>query len=150
MSSVLPPPKKNLKTRRKAIIALDVKSTIKREGMGLIQLFDYLFIPKNENKLKTFQEKKKSESVFLLGELKKCDLLRPLTDDQFNEMVAVAKRREIKKTEFIIKEDEDGKEIFVLEQGRIEVSYYDEDGTRKKLKEIDAPGADEFQFAFTR
>jgi CRP-like cAMP-binding protein len=62
-------------------------------------------------------------------------------------MVAVAKRREIKKTEFIIKEDEDGKEIFVLEHGRIEVSYYDEDGTRKKLKEIDAPGADEFSFA---
>ena len=82
--------------------------------------------------------------------MKKCDLLRPLTDDQFKEMVAVAKRREIKKTEFIIKEDEDGKEIFVLEQGRIEVSYYDEDGTRKKLKEIDAPGADEFQFAFAR
>ena len=81
--------------------------------------------------------------MFLLGELKKCDLLRPLTDDQFDEMVAVAKRREIKKTEFIIKEDEDGKEIFVLEHGRIEVSYYDEDGTRKKLKEIDAPGMDE-------
>ncbi|CBY23785.1 unnamed protein product [Oikopleura dioica] len=95
-------------------------------------------------------EKKKSESVFLLGELKKCDLLRPLTDDQFDEMVAVAKRQEIKKTEFIIKEDEDGKEIFVLENGRIEVSYYDEDGTRKKLKEIDAPGADEFSFAFAR
>ena len=94
------------------------------------------------------QEKKKSESVFLLGELKKCDLLRPLTDDQFDEMVAVAKRREIKKTEFIIKEDEDGKEIFVLEHGRIEVSYYDEDGTRKKPKEIDAPGTDGFSFAF--
>ena len=57
--------------------------------------------------------------MFLLGELKKCDLLRPLTDDQLEEMVAVAKRREIKKTEFIIKEDEDGKEIFVLENGRI-------------------------------
>ena len=36
MSSVLPPPKKNLKQRRKAIIALDEKTTIKREGEGLL------------------------------------------------------------------------------------------------------------------
>jgi hypothetical protein len=36
MSSVLPPPKKNLKQRRKAIIALDEKTTVKREGEDLL------------------------------------------------------------------------------------------------------------------
>ena len=42
MSSVLPPPKKNLKQRRKAIIALEEKTTIKREGLGFISSFFFL------------------------------------------------------------------------------------------------------------
>jgi len=55
-------------------------------------------------------------------------------------MVSAMKKKGVGVGEFIIREDDEGDEIFVLEKGRIEVSYYDDDGSRKKLKELHAPG----------
>lgn len=85
-------------------------------------------------------EKTADEQSFLKQELRKTDLLRPLTDIQFINMVHAMKKKGYGSGEFIIREDDEGDEIFVMEKGKIEVSYYDDDGTRKKLREIHAPG----------
>ena len=85
-------------------------------------------------------EKTPEEQKFLTTELKKCDLLRPLKADQFEAMISAMKKKGFGGGEFIIREDDEGDEIFVLEKGKIEVSYYDDDGSRQKLHDIDAPG----------
>ena len=96
----------------------------------------------NGKERRTNEDKKKKSSKtlsFLLKELRNCDLLSPLTTDQIAAMAKEMSIREFDSNKYIIREESDGDELFVLEMGKVQVSYQDEDGKDTVLRSVSAP-----------
>jgi len=96
----------------------------------------------NGKERRTNEDKKKKSSKtlsFLLKELRNCDLLSPLTTDQIAAMAKEMSIREFDSNKYIIREESDGDELFVLEMGKVQVSYQDEDGKETVLRSVSAP-----------
>ena len=49
------------------------------------------------------------------------------------------KKRTYEVGDFVIKEGDDANEVFVVETGEVEVSHDEDDGTRQKIKKMEAP-----------
>ena len=49
------------------------------------------------------------------------------------------KKRTFEIGDFVIKEGDDASEVFVVETGEVEVSHDDDDGTRQRIKKMEAP-----------
>ena len=49
------------------------------------------------------------------------------------------KKRNYEVGDFVIKEGDDASEVFVVETGEVEVSHDDDDGTRQRIKKMEAP-----------
>ena len=73
---------------------------------------------KERQKNSELKKKTSKTSQFLKSELEHCDLLSPLTSAQLDAMVAEMKIREFDRDKYIIKEETDGDEIYVLEGNR--------------------------------
>jgi len=94
---------------------------------------------KERQSTEKLKEKTDKTKKFLFKQLRACDLLSPLVDGQLKAMIGEMRVREFSKSVDIIKEGDDGDEIFVLEEGKIEVYYTEDDGSECKLRDMEAP-----------
>jgi len=93
--------------------------------------------PVNVQLVKT--EKSTETATLLRNALKECDLLRRLESHHIEAIVEVMKKRNYEVGDFVIKEGDDASEVFVVETGEVEVSHDDDDGTRQRIKKMEAP-----------
>jgi CRP-like cAMP-binding protein len=53
--------------------------------------------------------------------LRRCDLLEPLSDVQIAELAALATRRELQEGENLFKQNEEARDLYIVESGRLAV-----------------------------
>jgi len=84
----------------------------------------------------TLYSEKKSEAQhqYLLNLLKNSFIFKTCDSDDYDMIITALKRRVLSEGEIVIKQGDDGNEMYIVEKGSLDCSKFVEDGSEMKLR----------------
>jgi CRP-like cAMP-binding protein len=97
------------------------------------------YLRNTSNQKRYIRQQKKKFASHLIGNLSKVDILRLLSPEEINKIVAFIDQLEISKDTFIFKQGDEGDALYLIDQGNVDILSEQESGLVRRIDTL-GPG----------